>query len=49
MESIPMNDTAIYWLAIVVLCLCFPPLFGLLIGIAIYLGIWWIWLKMLGG
>jgi len=44
-----VNPTLIYWMAMVGLCLCFPPLIGLWIGIGIYFALYWFWLKVLGG
>lgn len=44
-----MSKVAIYWLVIGGLCLCYPPLLGFILGIAVVLAIWWGWFKLLGG
>lgn len=44
-----MSPTFAYWTIIAVLCVCFPPLTGFVLGIALFCGIWWFWFKVLGG
>jgi hypothetical protein len=31
------------------LCLLFPPLLGLVLGAAFFLGLWWLFFKLIGG
>ena len=31
------------------LCLLFPPLLGLVLGVAFFLGLWWLFFKLIGG
>jgi hypothetical protein len=44
-----MNPTIAYWIAIVGLCICFPPLLGFVFGVALFCLIWMFWFKVLGG
>jgi hypothetical protein len=32
-----------------VLCLLFPPLLGLVLGAALFMGLWYIFFKLIGG
>ena len=49
MEGRPVNPTILYWIAIIALCVCFPPLFGFVLGLAVYSLLCWFWFKVLGG
>lgn len=31
------------------LCLLFPPLLGLVLGVAFFMGLWWLFFKLLSG
>lgn len=44
-----MNPTIAYWIAIIALCVCFPPLLGFVLGIGLFFGLWVFWFKVLGG
>lgn len=44
-----MSKTPIYWMVIVGLCVCFPPLIGLWIGIGVYFALYRVWFRVVGG
>ena len=49
MAGIPVNPTVTYWIAVLALCFIFPPLFGFVLGVGFFCGLWWLWFKVLGG
>lgn len=44
-----MNDQAKFYLCLAGLCLVFPPLIGLVLGVAFVVGMWFFFYKILGG
>lgn len=44
-----MNDQVKFYLCLAGLCLVFPPLLGLVIGVGIFAGIWYFFFKVFGG
>jgi hypothetical protein len=47
-EGNPVNPTITYWMAVVALCIFFPPLLGFVLGVGLFCLIWWFWMKVLG-
>ena len=44
-----MNDYAKFYLCVGVLCLFFPPLLGLVIGVGMFVAVWYFFYRIIGG
>lgn len=44
-----MNDYVKFYLCLGGLCLLFPPLLGLVIGVGLFVAVWYFFYKVLGG
>lgn len=44
-----MNDYVKFYLCLGGLCLLFPPLLGLVFGVAVFVAVWYFFYKLIGG
>lgn len=44
-----MNDWSKFGLAVGLCCLLFPPMLGFVLGVGIFVGIWYLIFQLLGG